>query len=340
MRAISQDFPRKNPTHSMPFPMNMPCLNSITVVGGFLGDVQLDGSNCNSDTRTANETLALAMVRQAIDILLGRDNQLGGKKVPEQMPAVPMNMSGSPNHHDTPAGQALDEAVNEMAQSGGRPRSSVGRAVAAPRPFERGELVFYPTRVELCGVKICGDRACGLIRPILDLLKQAHAWRRAYSGEELAEMIGAEGGPTAIAGTIRNFRNRVKRMLLVEANVQLDPNTDLIVNNRRHGYRFSEKITVVDRPALPVTDVQQGFDDKVFQKRKDPQGAEADVAGNDSRSRWILAELKKHGRLRRCQIIARTGWSDATVRRALAKLRDEGWIVFEGSARSGYWRLV
>ena len=93
-------------------------------------------------------------------------------------------------------------------------------------------------------MKVCGDEARSVVRPVLDLLEQAHSRRRVYSGEELAEMIGAEGGATAIAGAIRN---RVKQTLLVEANVQLDPNTDLIVNNRRHGYRFSEKIVVVSR---------------------------------------------------------------------------------------------
>ncbi len=61
------------------------------------------------------------------------------------------------------------------------------------------------------------------------LLEQARARRRAYSGEELAEVVGDEGGATAIAGAIRNFRNRAKRALLVEASISIDPSTDLIL---------------------------------------------------------------------------------------------------------------
>ena len=36
----------------------------------------------------------------------------------------------------------------------------------------------------------------------------------------------------------------------------------------------------------------------------------------------------------------RTGHSNSTIRRSLAKLREDGQIVFEGSPRGGYWRLV
>ena len=63
-------------------------------------------------------------------------------------------------------------------------------------------------------------------------------------------------------------------------------------------------------------------------------------SGDDCRACWVLAELKKSGRIRKQQIMQRTGWSDSTARRALAGLRDDGKIVFEGSPRSGCWRLA
>lgn len=60
----------------------------------------------------------------------------------------------------------------------------------------------------------------------------------------------------------------------------------------------------------------------------------------DGDERWILDELGRAGRIRKSQIIERTGWSDSKARRVLGRLRDGGRVVFEGSARGGYWRLA
>lgn len=222
------------------------------------------------------------------------------------------------------------------------PRSTryakVVKGSRSPRPFRRGRLVFYPSRVELGGVKVCGDDGSGMIRRILDILQcpDARCRRRAYSGEELAELVGTNGGPTAIAGAIRNFRNRVKRTMLLEANVAINAARDVIVNDRQHGYRFSDKIILAERPNLLAADREE------VAKENRPSGSPLSLgaANKDSRAKWILTELRKTGRLRKSQIIQRTGWSDSTTRRVLAKLREAGQIVFEGSARSGYWRTV
>lgn len=213
-------------------------------------------------------------------------------------------------------------------------QSPLARDDVSRLPFDRGELTYYPSRVELCGVKICGDEASGVIRRILDVLAatDAHGRRQAYSGEELAEVTGNEGGATAIAGAIRNFRQRARRTLLAEADLEIDPAGDLIVNDRQHGYRFSDKITVVERPGLLSADWEEG---SVREVREICNTGESE---EDARGCWILDELKRSGRIRKSQILERTGWSDSTTRRVLAKLRDEGLIVFEGSGRSGYWR--
>jgi len=204
-------------------------------------------------------------------------------------------------------------------------------------------MAFFPTRVELCGVKICDDS--GLVRAILDTLCKRDSRGRfvALSGEELANVIRSDGGPTAIAGAVRNFRNRVKRTMLVEANLEINPGTDLIVNDRQHGYRFSEKIEIVESPGLLVMDQQEASNEDVPKQWEDPPssgGTLPSKTNEDTRARWILAELKKAGRVRKQQIIQRTGCGDSTARRTLAKLRDEGKIVFVGSARNGYWRLA
>lgn len=207
-------------------------------------------------------------------------------------------------------------------------RRSPATTGTVPRRFERGELTFFPTRVELCGVKICGDEENSVVRKILDALHGG----RACSGEELADLVGSEGGAPAVTGAIRNFRQRVRRTLLAEAGVEIDPASDLIVNDRQHGYRFSDKLTVVRCTGLRPSDRKES----VVSEVATPD--EPDEVPGDALSQWILDELDRTGRLRRGQITARTGRSSATVRRALAALRDAGQVVFEGSARAGYWR--
>jgi len=247
--------------------------------------------------------------------------------------------------------QKLEKSIADVLRSSGRSRpgakshSRLAPAAEPPMSFERGELTFYPSRVELCGAKVCGDQSSGVIRHILEVLRTADAQgrRRAYSGEELSAMIATDGGPTAIAGAIRNFRNRVKRTMLVEANLEINPCSDLIVNDRQHGYRLSDKIDVVERASLLVGGQKETLAEEVPKQWEDPLSSgetRLSEADEDAHAGWILAELRKAGRIRKQQIIQRTGWSDSTVRRALARLRDDGQIVFEGSARSGYWRLA
>ena len=162
-----------------------------------------------------------------------------------------------------------------------------------------------------------------MIRQILDALhgSNARGRRRSFCGDELADLVGTVGGPQAVAGAIRNFRTRVKRIMLIECNVIIDPSADVITNDRQHGYWFSDKIVVVKNDELPLTNRSKGG------KKKDLPN-------------WILAELNKTGRIRKQQIVQRTGHSNSTVSRSLVKLRKDGQIVFEGSPRSGYWRLV
>jgi len=191
-----------------------------------------------------------------------------------------------------------------------------------PIPFELGELAFYPSRVELCGAKVCGSEGKCMIRRILDVLNDTdtRGRHRSFCGDELAGLVGIEGGAQKVAGSIRNFRLRVKRIMLTEAKVKIDSSTDVIITDRLYGYRFSDKIVVVDGQKMVAANQDKEII-KDFPK-------------------WILAELKRSGRVRRQQIAERTGHGTSTIRRNLAKLREEGRIVFEGSPRNGYWRLV
>jgi len=246
-------------------------------------------------------------------------------------------------------GHTLSKAIRRVLKRrkqphwNGRRRPRTVETNGAPRPFRGGAMVFFPTRVELCGVKICDGG--GLLRAILDALreKDSHGRFVALSGEELADLITCEGGPTAVAGAIRNFRNRVKRAMLVEANVAIKPAAELIVNDRQHGYRLSDKITVAERSSF-ATPRQEGAEHSgaahAAVALPSLDHVMSSEAGDDTLGDWILSELKKTGSIRRSQIVQRTGWSDSMVRRALATLRNEGRVVFEGSARNGCWRLA
>ena len=227
-------------------------------------------------------------------------------------------------------GRALGKAVRDALKQTGNSHYAVKNSDALvriskpPKIFEQGKLTFYPSRVELCGVKVCGSAENSVIRRILDILKNtdANGHRRSYCGDELADLVSS--GPQGVAGAIRNFRMRVKRAMLVEANLKIDPRIDVIANDRLHGYRFSEKIIVSAGHKLTVSYTGQAQNN--YKKAGSPD--------------WILAELQKTGQIRKQQIIERSGHSGSTVRRSLARLRKAGQIVFEGSPRSGYWRLV
>ena len=93
--------------------------------------------------------------------------------------------------------------------------------------------------------------------------------------------------------------------------------------------------TVVECPSLASSDTEVGV-----AKPVEVVASPEDLSADDERAAWILAELKKSGRIRKQQIVERTGCGDSTARRTLTKLREQGEIVFEGSARSGYWRLA
>lgn len=246
-------------------------------------------------------------------------------------------------------GHTLSKAIRRVLKKRQPPVGNGHRCPTAvngngkPHPFEGGTMAFFPTRVELCGVKICDGS--GLVRTILDALREKNSRSRfvSLSGEELADLTGSAGGPTAVAGAIRNFRNRVKRAMLVEAHVAIDPAADLILNDRQHGYRLSQKITVVERASLTAVgqdrDEHDGVADAVVDSPPLDQLASSEM-GDDAPGRWILGELKRNGGIRKHQIVQRTGWSDSTVRRALVQLRDEGKVLFEGSARNGHCRLA
>ena len=107
-------------------------------------------------------------------------------------------------------------------------------------------MVFSVNRVELCGVKICGGSESGMIRDILDELRQKnpHGKYVRYDGDELAQLVDCERGQNGVAGAVREFRNHAYEVLLAEANIQINRLRDIILNDRRYGYRLSQSPSV------------------------------------------------------------------------------------------------
>ncbi|MCL4198391.1 MAG: response regulator [Phycisphaerales bacterium] len=124
-------------------------------------------------------------------------------------------------------------------------RSDSQAEAASLKPFEGGELVFHPDRVELCGVRVCGDASSGIMRKILDTLREKHdsGRYRGFSGDELAQKVGAIRGQNAAAEAILAFRDAVQKRLRLGLGVDCG-RQDVIENVDRIGYRFTSKIIV------------------------------------------------------------------------------------------------
>ena len=227
--------------------------------------------------------------------------------------------------------QRLERAIADVLRSSGRDRpgakfhSGLVPDPEPPRPFEAGEMVFSETRVELCGVKICGDS--GLMRAILEALRERDSRGRfvALSGEELAQRAGnAMTRQNDIADAVRRLRRRIEKVMLEQANVQCG-HQDVIANDRKNGYSLADKITV----------------------RYGHEGASDAGAGHveelGDRQQWILAELQANGEMRKGELFPgyrkRFGRSKTTLERDLEELRKRGLIEFDGEKRSGRWRV-
>ncbi|MFO8013232.1 MAG: response regulator [Phycisphaerae bacterium] len=242
-------------------------------------------------------------------------------------------------------GHTLAKAVQDALAAAGRSRAGAARRLGPkrkqdPLPFEEGDMVFFEDRVELCGVKICGDNS-SMNRRILDELKQQNRHGRpvAYSGVKLADKVECESGANGVSGAVRELRQSICHRLLEEANIQCGPR-DVIQSGGR-GYRLTDKITVRDAHD-PQNDPQSDTQTDPQNEPNDPQSGEAsdgDVAGLNERQRWIWAQLKAGVKLRNGDVAAEFGRSPSTIKRDLQGLKRTKGIEFVGAARTGYWRL-
>lgn len=227
----------------------------------------------------------------------------------------------------------IAEALQKRMQPGVAKTSSIAPEATELRPFEAGELVFYEDRVELEGVKVCGNRNGARIRLILDELRQKNSRGRyvAYGGQQLAELIDCEyRGQNSISEAVKDFRNVVKQAMQ-ELGVEVGQQD--VIESGGPGYRLSKRITVIDADD-PLNDPQTGSDDP----QSDPDDPQNDSL-ND-RQAWIIQQLRSGTGLRIGDVVDQWGCSKTTAKRDLAELRDRGLIKFEGAARTGCWQLV
>ncbi len=227
--------------------------------------------------------------------------------------------------------RTLAKVIREVLRSSrGRRTSKASRRPVEVQPFSGGEMVFHPTRVELCDVKICGDTKTGRIRRILDELSQRTSRGNpvAYSGDELAAQVGCRvRGQNAISETIRDFRKYVTAVMLAEANLQVGPR-DVIQSGGR-GYRLADKIAVraADDPQNdPVHEPDHSDDDPI-------------TTGLNDRQQWIISQLRVGKALKICNVMEQFQCSNTTAKRDLTDLRRRELVAFEGPPRTGVWKL-
>ncbi|MBM4019385.1 MAG: response regulator [Planctomycetes bacterium] len=224
-----------------------------------------------------------------------------------------------------------------------------------PVPFKGGEMLFYPSRVELCGVKIVGDTGAGYSRMILDLLKHTRNDDRCahISGEAMAARIGADGGVGTVTGCVRTLRQNITARLREHLNV-ICGRDDVIANDGLHGYRLREWIIVLDATddftgstsgAGPAArrDAREPVSGPVGARVTDPVGER--VSGPVSepvteRQRQVLDVLASGDGLRVPAIAAKMKAAPGTVKRELTHLKGRGLVAFEGPPRSGRYRLT
>ncbi len=222
----------------------------------------------------------------------------------------------------------LSKVIRKVLRGqGARRPSGQAKKPATAQPFSSGELVFHPTRVELCGVKICGDTKTGRIRRILDELRQRKPRGNfvAYSGEELAAKVGCRvRGQNAVSEAIRDFRKHVTAVMLAEANLQVGSRD--VVQNGGSGYRLADKIT--------IRGTNNPQNDPDHEPVNDPKTPDL----ND-RQQWIMSQLRGGAAIRIGELVSHFGCSNTTAKRDLADLRRRGLITFGGSPRTGAWEL-
>ncbi len=206
-----------------------------------------------------------------------------------------------------------------------------------PRPsFAGGEIVFYPDRVELCGVDICSGRRSKSRRILLELLSKKREGGEfvAYGGDELENAGQRMGVMREAVGWIRDARDRIEESLRA-ASISCE-GKDVILSGGP-GYRFADSLTVryVGQPAsADVDETPSEADEPPVEVRDDLSDGPA-----AERRAWILQRLASGERLQAPAVAKQLKCSVKTAQRDLAALKNAGRIEYVGDPRKGTYQL-
>jgi hypothetical protein len=281
-----------------------------------------------------------------------RPGKLRTRVLPLRIPAVSPDRT-KPNLPE-PEHPVLPEPTGEA-----KPQPPQILVPSDPRPFSRGEMVFYSDRVELhvdgVPVKIIGDTGEGHSRNILDLLRHKRADGRfvRMGGEKIVAAINknlgeAKVGIGTVTGCAKTIRGNIRERLKRELNVVCE-DWDVLVNDDQGYHLNDDKITVRDgRDDGPVlvgqagtrTDVPAGtLDVPVLvpgDKTHVPANVPVDTA--NERQAWIMAETADSGTVTRREVEQRFGVSAKTAKRDLGELARQGRLEFVGKPPPGFYR--
>jgi DNA-binding transcriptional ArsR family regulator len=242
----------------------------------------------------------------------------------------------------------LARAVRETLKEWGR-RLHRQASGDSPAAFHGGELVIYPNRAELLGVRIMADRGDGHSLRILRALSRRRGlhYVRLALNELMADTAICSQG--SVTGCIRKLRRNCSERLLRDLNV-LCGLDDVIIRNEQ-GYQFAPSITVRivdDRPADSHGTAETSSDTAHV-----TADAPAHVTGDipdvpavgtalslNERQQWALSEIGRGVRLQRSMLEAAFDVSDRTAKRDLLELRQAGLIAWVREGSAGFYRLA
>lgn len=230
-------------------------------------------------------------------------------------------------------------------------------------------MIFYPDRVELCGVTICDGPRNGRHRRILGCLREK--WSDGsfigMSSTKIAKHVELERGAQAVPGRIRSIRKHIRK---AQRDVGIECGLEEVIKRTSHGYQLAACLTAQvsatkgngrDRghvaTAMKHDEPKRQFTNDISDTNDPSDAAEinetgrADTgrtnldvsheseAGAAARQAWMIAQLTNGHRLKASDIVRKFACSHSTAERDLKALKTQGMIVFDGTTSNGHFRL-
>lgn len=248
-----------------------------------------------------------------------------------------------------------------LSQAKAAPHRTEGRPLERPKnpqPFKRGEMVFSPKYVTLCGVSVLGDTGLGHGRRMLNLLRRKRKDGRfvRITAEEIARRIGKEVhaavGVGTITGCAKTIRTNINKRLLRDLNLVCD-NQDVLVRDEQGYHLNDDKIAVRDSKKDEDSDVPPNIPSNVPGDKNVPSidpdvpsNVPANVPSNDpanmkglnERQMWVVEETRKDHTVQRSRVEEKFRVSEKTAKRDFAELVKMGLVDYVRKPHPGFYR--